>query len=648
MHQLHSLRLAFLVALGLTIAASASPLLGLPGVESALLFGLVLPPFAGLISARALIARRLEGAARGLWELLAPTQLAALGLVALATAGLSLNALRFRLCEPLLGLAFLGMGPALGVSLASLLGLGLAATIPRPRIASALAFGLPLLSLLAGLLEFWLTPGISLFGHFAGWFPGTIYDEGVTFPIAYLTYRLTSLGLGLVALLLLGAAWDPARLEARPGALLRRPLRLLAPLLGLLALGFAWIEAPALGHRSSATHIASELGATFQGERCRVHLPREMPLRQAHRLLEDCDFRVTQAERGLGVRESRLVEAYFYRSADEKRALMGAGRTFLAKPWRAEVHLQLAGWPHPVLGHEIAHVVAANAAPGPFRVVGSFGGWLPDPGLVEGVAVALAWEPREGLTPHQWARAMLEIDRLPPIGELVGLSFLRQPAANAYTGAGSLLRFLSQTEGEALLREVYASGDLEAATGQPLEELERRWHAFLGGVELPARARGLARMRFERPSLFSAICPHATARLRAALGGDLPSGDFARVRAGCDELLRIDPADLGSRSQLIGALSWLGELEAAERELHTLEDSHGAPAPYRVAARRRRADALWARGEQAAALEQLLALRDLPQLEADARALEVRILGLEAGGEQEALIFELLVGETGL
>ena len=53
---------------------------------------------------------------------------------------------------------------------------------------------------------------------------------------------------------------------------------------------------------------------------------------------------------------------------------MGAMRVYIAKPWRREVYLQLADFPHPVFAHELAHVVARNASSGPSAChVGGFG-----------------------------------------------------------------------------------------------------------------------------------------------------------------------------------------------------------------------------------------------------------------------------------
>ena len=461
--------------------------------------------------------------------------------------------------------------------------------------------------------------------------------------MAFVTFR----GATLLLALGLGACTTAA---SRPGVgarLSHAAARKGATLFGLACLaGFVAMHArgPALGHRTSAAHIAEVLGKTVEGERCVVHLPRELSPSETVRTLEDCEFRVARAEEVLGVTRRPKLIAYFYRDEHEKRALMGAGRIYIAKPWRGEVHLQRSTWPHPILAHEVVHVIAAETARGPFRVAGTLGGWLPDPALIEGTAVAVAWDLRDGMTPHQWARAMLELDRLPPARDLMGLSFLLSPARQAYTATGSLLAFVRETQGAEVLRRAYRTGDLAGATGLSVEELERRWHAHLRRVSLPDDAMDRARARFARPSIWSAICPHQVAQLREALGADLAAGDYRAVRRTCAELTRIDPGDLGARATLVGALAEVGEVAAAEAELEALVGSAGAPPPFVARAEERMADALWRAGEAERAGAIYRALVDEPMDEDSARNIELKALAIEGGEPSRALLFELMVG----
>src|SRR5262249_28336979 len=147
-------------------------------------------------------------------------------------------------------------------------------------------------------------------------------------------------------------------------------------------------SAHALGHWSSSASIAEALGARRDGPRCSIVYPEGMREDEAALMLQDCEEDLASVEAILGARGPARITAFFFRDAAEKKRLMGAGDTYIAKPWRGEVYLQVHAYPHPVLGHEIAHVVAGSFARGAFKVAGELGGLWPNPGLIEGIAVA--------------------------------------------------------------------------------------------------------------------------------------------------------------------------------------------------------------------------------------------------------------------
>ena len=153
----------------------------------------------------------------------------------------------------------------------------------------------------------------------------------------------------------------------------------------------------------------------------------------------------------------------------------------VAKPWAGEVHLAALQPGDPVLGHEIAHVVAGRLAPGPLhmpvrrRVV-------PDMARVEGLAVACAFAD-DGPTPHEWSLAMEMAGVAPDLEGLLGTaSFLYAAPARAYTVTGSFIAFLRDVHGEDALRAVAAGRSFEEATGQPLPALVQEWRSFLRDV----------------------------------------------------------------------------------------------------------------------------------------------------------------------
>jgi tetratricopeptide (TPR) repeat protein len=617
-----------LFAFALGSALATDRLLGVPGPESALLVGsLVSPALAAFVAGRrpAESARAEVGFAlrRSITTLLS------------AALPLSGHSLFVPFCGGRAALAFFAFGPGIGLPIAALLGAASRQLVRRRGRAIALALGLTLGSIALGVAEFWSSPGIVIFGEFGGYFPGTFYDQGVTFPEAMFSYRFGSLFLAFALIAFVWTADEASR---------RVPLLVAASAL----LVFLWVRAEGerLGHLTSVARIDEALGARLEGSHCTLHHPRELPGKTARLHLEDCDRELARLAALLGVSKVPRVDVFFYRSAGEKRALMGAGQVDLAKPWRSEAHLVLDRFPHPILPHELVHVVGASLVPNIFGVPGHALGIVPNAGLIEGFAVALAWDERMGLDPHQASRALLELEILPPAKDVTSLSFVRYPAPVAYAAAGSFLRFILETLGADALARVYAEGSLDVLD-ESLESLERRYRARLSEIELPEGAVELAATRFARPSVFQAACPHETATLRGRLGADLASGDFAEAIETSEAILAIDDSDLGTHVERVRALAFAGRVDEAERAHASLE-GRGFPAPLVARSLGHLGDHRWHAGdaERAHALfEQALAL---PQTDDAARNLELRLYAIEREGAVEESIRAIFLGDSGL
>ncbi len=627
------LSVLFAAVAGLTLATV--PLLAVHGVESALGLGLLLPPWVAATSA--------DYAARG-WgtrgiDIMFRAIGAGLVVWAIPTVILALNALRVRQCAPGEGLAFVVLGPGVGCALAASVGVWVGGASNRKRAALFVAGAIPVGAALLGLWAFYATPTVHVFGAFAGYFPGAIYDDLVRLPTRYLTYRATTAVAVVGLAVLFDALWAPdaAALDLRGRA--RDHAGAIVVATGLLAIaGASYWNGDHLGHWVSKEHLVERLGKTESGRHCIVHMPRETRPEDAERLLSDCDFHVERTRRLTGVRGGGPITAYFFRSQSEKKKLIGIGRTLIAKPWRREIYLQSAPWPDPVLAHEVVHAVLGEVAQGPFAVPGRWGGLIPNPGLVEGAAVALAWDLRDDLDADQWSRIMLDQDELPGASDLMSVRFSGLPQRRAYMAAGSLVRFLVGARGMSSLLDAYATGKIDH-----LAELEAEWHAYLQTIVVTPRERGVAEVALAQPSIFSAVCPHALAELRADLRGDSAAQDDARMLKTCRAILEIDESEMHARAILAGALARSGDREAALAELDALRESATAPKPLVAAGIEAYADASWTLGrydEAAALYDELLAL---PRTDDTQRQSEVKRLALGADAVERALIQRMLI-----
>jgi tetratricopeptide (TPR) repeat protein len=650
-----------LISLAAALAMCSVPLLGIHGAESALLLGILLPPMAAYVAAQS--TRRARANAEPLWRVFQTSIGFALLLWACPIFVLWLDALRVRNCSPLEGFVFMLLGPGFGVLFAAVVGLTFGLLAPRWRGLPLMAAGVPIATMLLALLRFYTGPSIFAYGHFYGFFPGTLYDETINLTSAFLWLRVgTALWIIGICLALVSCC-DSDTLQLSLWPMRERRLAFSTALVCLSLALFGEAYSDELGHTSSSAHVQRVLGGKLESRRCRVYFPREWAQRDRQRLREDCDFRVGEAEKWLGLRQRGLVDVYLFRSPSEKYALMGAEGTNIAKPWRSEVFISENGWPNPVLGHEIVHVVARGTGRGPLRISGALGGLWPNPALIEGVATAAAWQASGGLTPHEWAHAMLELGMIPKLSELFGAGFLGQQRRLAYTLSGSLLRFVRDRWGSAAIRATYASGNLETGVGLPLAQIEAAWQSALRAQPLAASALALARARFSGGGILSALCPHTLAKLKDGLRADMGAGDDLTAVTTCQQILKLDPSDAGTRAALGSLRARKPDLAGAQAELSQLEREH-APSPYLASIKHALADQALRDAQYARALTLYGELLAEPIDDDQRRLLQVKSLACRAalqdrahtdgavgehgaGVRQAELLFQLLVGNPG-
>jgi hypothetical protein len=547
------------------------PLFGGPGYESALAAGLIVPAAAAIGAALEIAAGERSsrardalssGAARG----------AILGLVAYLTT--VIHGARVGFCSFSQGTLLFALGPVMGAVLGGAWGgaVGLVARKRKRRRLSAVLLALagPVAGILVSLGRFYSSPMVFAFDPFFGFFSGTLYDTVIDGTDRLFTHRLVW-GAGLGAAIGVAHHLD-LRSEAGEGNGTGRLVRgwpavLTAALLGAFVVGI--LRGPRLGHFHTVGTIRQELGGFRSGPRCDVVHSRTLRDEDVELFARDCDEEIRAVSSFLGVSRPRHMTAYLFADPGEKRRLMGAAETYIAKPWREEVYLQAAGYPHPVLGHELAHAVSGAFGRGPFEVAGRVLGLLPDPGLIEGIATAASPDDDE-LSPEAWSRAMIDLGILPAPRSLFSLSFLTHDAPRAYTVAGAFVGYVHRRFGAEKVRAWYAGGDVEALTGRSWDALEREFHDDVMSQPIPPEALSLAKARFGRPAIFSRKCPHEVDADKREAAMKLATGDVRGALAAYDAALAFERRDSTARLGRSTCVERLQGTKAAENELETL------------------------------------------------------------------------------
>jgi tetratricopeptide (TPR) repeat protein len=307
------------------------------------------------------------------------------------------------------------------------------------------------------------------------------------------------------------------------------------------------------------------------------------------------------------------------------------------------VYLQFRRFPHPVLGHELAHVISGAFGNGPFRVSGPLGGWLPDPGRIEGIATAATPDEDDDLTLAQWARAMQELKILPPLTRVFRLSFLGENSSKAYTVAGAFVRWFRETYGAAALRAWYAGATLSALTGKDLSGLEAEWHASLQNVRLDEQARLSAAARFDRPSVFGRSCPHEVDALSGNAFSKLRGGDLTGAQTDFDRLLQLDARHLGAKHGLASCALRSGDAETARSRYRAISEDDALHVMERMGAVEALGDVELALGNVAAARARYRAVLDKVHNADHRRSIEVKAYSPTPVGVRA--VVALLVGD---
>ena len=577
--------------------------------------------------------------------------------MALATAWL--QGLRAGFCDfwggTLLFVLTAGFGALLGGLWGAVVAEIMRATTTPPALACAgpmrragcvlLAMSAPAAGVAISVARFYGSPMVFAYDPFFGYFSGTLYDTVVDARPELWSYRAgsaaTLLGAGLVSAALIRTA--DGRLAFGPW---RGPGRTTVCLgLGLLALLVSLAitaNGSVLGHFQSAATIARSLGGHATGPRCDVIYPDSVLARDAKAMLLDCEQELAAVERRLATHLGGRMTVFEFADADQKRRLMGAAETSIAKPWRREVYVQMASYPHPVLGHEIAHVVASSFARGPFKVGG---GLWPNPGIIEGVAVAASPDDDE-LTAAQWAHAMLDVGLLPSTQRVFSLDFLGQSAEKSYTVAGAFVSWVMERWGLAVVHAWYRGEAIEGLTSYRWDELDREFRAWLATQPLPRAAAEYARSKFARSSVWQRKCPHIVDAFDGAADRCRDAHRFDAAVGLYDEALERDPQDWRARFGRAAVLARFGPRDVGLESLVGIERDAAAPRSWRDRAEEAIADDALLHGEDVQAEEGFLAVASRTLNEDFARTLEVKALAATSERGKRAIV-DLLIGEAG-
>ena len=420
--------------------------------------------------------------------------------------------------------------------------------------------------------RFWMTPIIDFFTPFMGYYPGSLYDEEISIGLRLLCSRGEDLVWVVFCLSVLDLIHDH-----------RQVMRRVLGGVSLFLMVTFYMGGAHFDLRRSASHIQSRLGGHLSTEHFDMYFPSAWSAQRATKLSVDLEFQYRELNTFFDIQVPRKIGAYFYRNSRQKKRLMGAGQTLIAKPWQYALHIHAPQVGDRVIAHELSHVFSAEIADAPHHL-SLYRGVLPHMSLIEGLAVAATWS-RGRLDPHQWSAALDQLGVAPPLKEVLSPNgFYLKSSRVAYTLCGSFVRFYRQERGQEPLHQLYRRGAFPGGEAE-LEAMIDRWTTFIKAIPLSTQALHFAEGLFHRPSIFYKVCAHEVASRRRLARGAMSERAWEVTLAHWDQLLSDSPKDGEAHLGRIQALYMLKQLKEAQKVALILAEDEAQSAPTRQRAR---------------------------------------------------------------
>ncbi|MEM7007941.1 MAG: hypothetical protein AAF462_02285 [Thermodesulfobacteriota bacterium] len=540
-----------LISLALTIILSICltffPLIGALGFEYAAISALYLSIFSVFISAAVISKNRITSRKRdiNIGSIFFATSL----LLALAfIVGLISSFIKGD-CFIKEGAIFFLLIPTVSVFFCTSLGIVCGYFFGRKGI----FLGLILVIFITGYALWKLYHGISIFVYnpIFGFFPGPIYDAAIPITLTLIISRISVVLWGILLLLALRF------LSGLSKSLVRSWDLIFIVLVGISIIVIAVNEAK-IGISYTRDYVTNKiLSDSIETENFIIYFAPGSPESKMKELIaSDHEWRYKQIKEDLDIEGTEKTISYIYPDIETRKMVTGAGETTIANPIHNEIHMLYSSFPNPILKHELVHVMSAEFGNDLLKI-------SPKIGLLEGIAVAVDW-PGQRFTPHQWSKAIIDMELAPPIESILGLGFWYYSSDISYTLMGSFSRYLIDTYGIENYKIAYKTGNF-SAYDKSVNELGQGWLDYLETIELPEDIVSIAEARFTRPGIFQATCPRKVALLKNKGFEHFNDDNYYKARQRFSDALSYNPSDIQITRWLAYAHYYDGNYERASQ-----------------------------------------------------------------------------------
>jgi hypothetical protein len=350
------------------------------------------------------------------------------------------------------------------------------------------------------LFEFYFNPQVYFFNPVFGFFPGTIYDEGIKVTTKLVFYRLLNLAyFGSIIYFVFKTAG-------------KHFSKLLLGFDSMLIASVFIYFSPLLGFSTTNRSLQQDLGKDYKTTHFDIYFSHDIPDTLAKKIALEHEYDYVSLAKFFEETPQGKITSYVFSSNEQKGKLFGSKNADVAKPWLQQIYISSDSYDQ-TLKHELAHVFTREFGTGIFKVADGL-----NPALIEGAAVAGA--PFFGdNTIHYMAKLAYQNGYKVKIEHLFsGLNFFGSVSSLSYIYAGSFSKFLIDTYGVKKFEQLYSDLDFKRIYNKSSDEISKEYYKFIDSFNIKNNP-DKAKYYFGRQTIFQKICPRFIAdRLQTAYG----------------------------------------------------------------------------------------------------------------------------------
>lgn len=337
--------------------------------------------------------------------------------------------------------------------------------------------------------EIYFYPQIYFYNPIVAYYPGTIFDEGMSVSLKLLIYRsLNILFFGFIG-------WSIIRSVK---VNYRGMKAFILSIIFIPSITFFFIS-PSLGFSTDEARIKKHLNKSVFTNHFVINYDESIEKQKIEVLALYHEYCYQQLRNYLQTIPSKKINTFIFKDDKQKKELFGSSNADVAKPWLYHAYLSYDSYTN-TLQHELAHCFSAEFGSGIFKLADWF-----NPSLIEGIASASDPYYDDNFITYMAALAYKNGYKINLRSLFKNLNFFGQSASISYIYSGAFSFYLIEKYGIQKFKQLYTNSDFEKIYQLSFEEIEKSFFAHLD--ELSTDNKNRADYYFGRKSIIYKTCP---------------------------------------------------------------------------------------------------------------------------------------------